>query len=77
MARALEIPVYQHFYDDEKTPKLPNLPKRKSAKDIEWGYSSKDAHLLAMFCRPFARMKERDLGFVLFTAQKMARRKVV
>ena len=77
MARALEIPMYQHFYDDEKTPKLPNLPKRKSAKDIEWRNSSKDAHLLAMFCRLFARMKERDLGLVLFMAQKMARRKVV
>ena len=75
MARALEIPMYQHFYDDEKTPKLKNLPKRKSARDIEWGNSSNDAHLLAMFCRLFARMKERDLGLVLFMAQKMARRK--
>ncbi len=77
MARALEIPIYQHFYDDEKTPKLPNLPKRKSAKDIEWRNSSKAAHLLAMFCRLFARMKERDLGLVLFMEQKMTRRKVV
>jgi transcriptional regulator with XRE-family HTH domain len=77
IARALEIPMYQHFDDDEKTPKLQNLPKRKSSKDIEWGNSSKDANLIAMFCRLFARMKERDLGLVLFMAQKMARRKVV
>jgi len=76
MARALKIPMYQHFYDDEKTPKLPNLPKRRSAKDIEWGNSSKDARLLVMFCRLFAHMKERDLGLVLFMAKKMARRKV-
>jgi transcriptional regulator with XRE-family HTH domain len=54
IARALEFPMYQHFYDDEKTPKLPNLPKRKSAKDIKWGISSKDAHLLPVFCRLFA-----------------------
>ena len=49
MARALEIPMNQHFYNDGKTPKLPHLRKRKSAKDIEWENSSKDAHLLAMF----------------------------
>ena len=77
MARALEIPMCQYFYDDEKTPKPPNLPKCKSAKDVEWGNSSKDAHLVAMFCRLFARMKEGDLGLVLFMAQKMARPKVV
>ena len=41
MARALEITMYQHFYDDEKTPKLPNLRKRKSAKDIEWAIPAK------------------------------------
>ena len=41
MARALEIQTRQHFYDDEKPPKLPNLPKPKSAKDNESGYSSK------------------------------------
>jgi transcriptional regulator with XRE-family HTH domain len=28
MARALEVPLYQLFYDGEEPPKLPNLPKR-------------------------------------------------
>jgi transcriptional regulator with XRE-family HTH domain len=32
MARALEVPVYQLFYDGEEPPKLPNLPKRKSSE---------------------------------------------
>src|SRR3954470_20135971 len=31
IARALEVPVYQLFYDGEAPPELPNLPKRKSA----------------------------------------------
>jgi hypothetical protein len=73
----IETLTYRQFYDDEKTPKLPNLPKLKPAKEIEWGNSSKDAHFLAMLCRLFARMKERDLGLVLFMEQKRARRKVV
>ena len=32
MARALEIPLYQLFYDGEKPPPLPNLPNRRTAE---------------------------------------------
>jgi transcriptional regulator with XRE-family HTH domain len=76
-ARALEVPTYQLFYDGEEPPKLPNLPKRKSADDIAWGSRGKDALLLAQFCRLFSRMEEDDLGMVLFMAQKVAKRKAV
>jgi transcriptional regulator with XRE-family HTH domain len=76
-ARALEVPMYQLFYEGEKPPKLPSLPKRKSADDIAWGSEGKEARLLAKFCRLFSRMEEDDLGMVLFMAQKMARRKAV
>jgi transcriptional regulator with XRE-family HTH domain len=76
-ARALEVPMYQLFYDGEQPPKLPNLPKRKPGADIEWGDKGKDARLLAKFCRLFSRMKAGDLGLVLFIAQKMAKRRVV
>jgi transcriptional regulator with XRE-family HTH domain len=76
-ARALEVPMYQLFYDGEEPPKLPNLPKRKSANDIVWGNSGEDARMLTMFCRLFGRMEEGDRGLVLFMAQKMAKRKAV
>ena len=76
-ARALEVPMYQLFYEGEEPPKLPSLPKRKSADDIAWGSEGKEARLLAKFCRLFSRMDEDDLGMVLFMAQKMARRKAV
>jgi transcriptional regulator with XRE-family HTH domain len=76
-ARALEVPMYQLFYDGEEPPKLPNLPKRKSANDIAWGSKGKDARLLAKFCRLFSHLEAGDLGLVLFMAQKMARRKAV
>src|SRR3989442_11562813 len=46
MARAMEIPMYQLFYDGEKPPELPNLPKRKSSDDIAWGSTGKDARYL-------------------------------
>jgi transcriptional regulator with XRE-family HTH domain len=37
MARALEVPMYRLFYDGEKPPELPNLPRRKSSYDISLG----------------------------------------
>jgi transcriptional regulator with XRE-family HTH domain len=76
-ARALEVPMYHLFYDGEEPPKLPNLPERKTTDDILWGSGGKDARLLAKFCRLFSHMEKGDLGFVLFMAQKMARRKAV
>ena len=45
LARALEIPMYQLFYDGDEPPKLPNLPKRKTDEDL-WGSSGKDARFL-------------------------------
>ena len=76
-ARALEVPMYQLFYDGDEIPKMPNLPKRKTADDIVWGNSGKDARLLAKFCRLFGQMGDEDRGLVLLLAQKKARRKAV
>ncbi|MGA8220776.1 MAG: helix-turn-helix transcriptional regulator [Candidatus Acidiferrales bacterium] len=49
MARALEVPLYQLFYDGEEPPALPNLPKRRTADDIAWGSSGKEARVLGLF----------------------------
>ena len=74
-ARALEVPMYQLFYDGEEPPELPNLSKRKTANDIVWGNSGKDARVLAKFRRLFSRMEPSDLGLVLLMAQKMTHKK--
>ena len=74
MARALEVPLYQLFYDGEEPPELPNLPKRKSADDIAWGSSGKEARLLNKFRRLMARIEEGDRRLLLYMAQKMANR---
>src|ERR1700722_7262857 len=76
LARALEVPMYQLFYDGEEPPKLPNLPKRKTADDILWGSSGKDARWLYKFRRLLARTEESDRKLLMFMAQKMARSKV-
>src|ERR1035438_6081084 len=73
-ARALEVPLYQLFYEGEEPPELPNLPKRKSADDIAWGASGKEARLLNKFRRLMGRIEEGDRRLLLYMAQKMATR---
>ncbi|HTC64401.1 MAG TPA: helix-turn-helix transcriptional regulator [Candidatus Saccharimonadales bacterium] len=74
MARALEVPLYQLFYDGEEPPALPNLPKRKSTDDIIWGSAGKEARLLGKFRRLMGRIEEADRRLLLYMAQKMATR---
>jgi transcriptional regulator with XRE-family HTH domain len=73
-ARALEVPMYQLFYDGEEPLKLPNLPKRKSSDDIAWGSSGKDARYLSKLRRLLGKVDEENRKLVLDMAQKMARR---
>lgn len=72
MARALEVPMYQLFYDGEEPPKLPNLPKRKSSDDIAWGSTGKDARYLNKLRRLLSKSEEEDRKLLLCMAQKMA-----
>ena len=74
-ARALEVPMYQLFYDGNKPPELPNLPKRRTADDIVWGSTGKDARHLAKFRRLLGRTTERDRNLLLSIAQKIAVKK--
>lgn len=73
LARAMEVPLYQLFYDGEEPPKVPNLPKRKTADDIAWGNSGKDARLLGQFRRLLGKTDEKNQRILLYMAQKMAR----
>jgi transcriptional regulator with XRE-family HTH domain len=74
MARALEIPMYQLFYDGEEPPKLPNLPKRKSSDEIAWGSSGKDARFLNKLRRLLGKADEEHRKLILYMTQKLANR---
>jgi transcriptional regulator with XRE-family HTH domain len=74
LARALECPLYQLFYEGEEPPKLPNLLKRKSSENIVWGSTGKEARYLSKFRRLMGKTEESDRKLLLFMAQKMANR---
>ena len=70
LARALECPLYQLFYDGEEPPQLPNLPKRRSSDDIAWGSTGKDARFLNKLRRLLSKSDEPDRKLLLYMAQK-------
>ena len=74
LARALEVPLYHLFYEGEKPPKLPHLPKRKTVEEIAFGSSKKEARFLGKFLRVLGRMDESERSLLVYVAQKMARR---
>jgi transcriptional regulator with XRE-family HTH domain len=71
LARALEIPLYQLFYDGEEPPKLPNLLKRKTADDIVWGSSGRQATYLHKLRKCLSKAAEEDRKLIMVMAQKM------
>jgi transcriptional regulator with XRE-family HTH domain len=73
MARALEVPLYQLFYEGEEPPKVPNVLKENSSEDA-WGSSGKDARFLSKLRRLLSKSDEQDRNIILHMAKKMALR---
>jgi transcriptional regulator with XRE-family HTH domain len=72
LARALEIPLYQLFYDGEEPPKLSQLLKRKTSVDIAFGSSGKQATYLHKLRKCLSKAAEADRKLIMVMAQKMA-----
>ena len=74
MARALEVPLYQLFYDGEAPPKLPSVLMRKRSDDNAWGSVGKSARYLSKLRRLLSKTEESDRKLILHMVQKMANR---
>ncbi len=72
LARALEVPMYQLFYDGDQPAKPMHFVKHKAEDDSAWGSTGKDGQMLHQFRRLLSRTDEKDLKLLLFMAQKMA-----
>ena len=71
LARALEVPLYQLFYDGDEPPKLPNLLRRKTADDIVWGSKGKQASYLHRLTKCLSKASEADRKLLMAMVQKM------
>lgn len=74
-ARALEVPLYQLFYDGEAPPPMPHIYKRRGAAELAWGSSGKEARLMEQFRKLLSRTNDGDRKLLLFMARKLARGK--
>jgi transcriptional regulator with XRE-family HTH domain len=74
-ARALEVPLYQLFYDGEEPPRLPQASKRRAGSAMAWGDSGKDSRTLAKFRQLLSKAGEEDRRLLLFMAKKMIKKK--
>jgi transcriptional regulator with XRE-family HTH domain len=72
-AHALEVPLYQLFYEGERPPSLPPLASGKKGEEFEWGSTGKDARYLAKLVRALSRMSARHRQLLFVAAQKMVR----
>jgi transcriptional regulator with XRE-family HTH domain len=72
-ARALEVPLYQLFYEGEKPPALPHLASGKKGEAFAWGSTGKDARYLAKLTRALSRMSARDRALLFVAARRMVR----
>jgi transcriptional regulator with XRE-family HTH domain len=76
LAAALEIPLYQLFYEGDEPPPLPNLSKRTSTEELALDEETiKENRFFEKVRRLLTQIEnERDRQLVLYMAQKLASR---
>jgi transcriptional regulator with XRE-family HTH domain len=70
MARALEVPMYR-FFTDEDHVKKPNIPAENIRSRAA---NAKQEHEVWAFAKCFSRMRDKDRGLLIHMASKMAKR---
>ena len=75
LASALEIPLYQLFYEGDEPPALPNLSKRQTTEELVMDEESeKEMRFFEKVRRLTSRIDEKDRQLLLLMAQKLATR---
>src|SRR5712664_1858033 len=75
LAVALEIPLYQLFYEGDEPPPLPNLSRRRTTEELALdGEDQKDLRFFEKVRRLVSRINEKDRQLLLYMAQKLANR---
>jgi transcriptional regulator with XRE-family HTH domain len=75
LARALEVPMYQLFYDGEAPPEPPSIPQGASAQSDEWGSSGEPAKFFKRLRQLLARVSDDDRKLIMHLTFQMVRKK--
>ncbi len=74
IAHALQVPLYQLFYEGEEPPQVPDQLKRKRSNNIVWGSSGQSAAYLGKLRKHLSKTGEGDRKLLLAVAQKLVGR---
>ena len=75
LAAALEIPLYQLFYEGDAEPVLPNLSKRRTTEELALdAEQEKEVRFFEKVKRLLSKIDEKDRQLLLYMAQKLASR---
>jgi transcriptional regulator with XRE-family HTH domain len=75
LAAALEIPLYQLFYEGDAEPVLPNLSKRRTTEELVLdAEQEKEVRFYEKVKRLLTKIDEKDRQLLLYMAQKLASR---
>jgi transcriptional regulator with XRE-family HTH domain len=75
LAGALELPLYQLFYEGEEPPPLPNISNRRTTEELALDPAQeKEVRFFEKVKRLLGRVNEKDRRLLLYMAQKLAGR---
>jgi transcriptional regulator with XRE-family HTH domain len=75
MARALEVPMYQLFYDGEAPPEIPSFPKGVSNESDQWGSSGESAKFFLRLRELLGRLSDDDRKLIMHMTFQLVRKK--
>jgi transcriptional regulator with XRE-family HTH domain len=74
IARALEIPLYQLFYEGDQPPRITSWQTQRDTSEAKWAQSGEGASLFARLRQLLRHIGEQDRELLMFVALKMARK---
>lgn len=73
-ARALEVPLYQLFYDGTAPAEQLKFLKAEAELEPVSRVTKKETRELRLFAKALSRMNDRERGLLLYVASKLASR---
>jgi len=72
-AQALEVPLYQLFYDGDEPPQIPIVPRASGQEHTDdWASRGKGLRMFRKITSALSRMSDGDRSLLLHVAEKMS-----